>query len=189
MKILGKTKAIIRDKDFKEILFAKLLSITIGVFAGLILSIITDRIELIPGLLILLPGFLEMHGNILGSLSARLGTKLHTKEIKAKFTNNKFITNNIISAAALMFLVSLVLGILAYLALLAIFNITNFDILFISIIAALISMVITIPLTITMTFWFFKHKYEPDDVMGPYVSSLGDIISIAALFIAVLIII
>ncbi len=189
MKILGKTKTILEDHDFKEIVSAKIIAITIVSVAGIILSIMTDRLDLVPGLLILLPGFLEMHGNILGSLSARIGTRLHTKEMKPTFRKNKLLKYNIFSSALLMFLVSTFLGLIAYLALLIFFKTSSAEIILISIIAALISTIITIPLTVKMSFWLFKHKHDPDDLMGPYVSSLGDIISILALFIAILVII
>lgn len=189
MKLIVRTKEFIADKDFKEILPAELGSITFGLIAGILLTTITGKLELIPGLLILLPGFLEMHGNILGSLSARLGTKLHTKEIKPKFNYNKVLKDNVLASAFLMILVSIILGILAYLAIFFIFKVNSLNILFISLFASIISIILTIPLTIWMSFWFFKHNYDPDDIMGPYITSLGDIISVIAIAVATLLII
>ena len=73
MRILGKTKI---EKDFLEISFSQLLSITGGVIAGTFLVSLIDNFGLISGLFILFPGLLELHGNIYGSLSARLGNLL-----------------------------------------------------------------------------------------------------------------
>jgi cation transporter-like permease len=42
-----------------------------------------------------------------------------------------------------------------------------------------------IPLTIYTTIWLFKHKFDPEDIMGPYVTTLGDIISILSIVLVV----
>ena len=55
--------------DFREIVSAEFISITGGLMAGLILSFMLDKIYLVPGLFILIPGFLEMRGSLSGSRS------------------------------------------------------------------------------------------------------------------------
>ena len=72
MKIIGKKREKVIDKDFFEISVSELISVTGGIIAGIFLLGLIDKLSLIPGLLILLPGFLEMHGNISGSLTGRL---------------------------------------------------------------------------------------------------------------------
>ena len=106
MKILGKR---VIDKDFKEIFTSEFFSVTGGLLAGIFLLVLVNKLELIPGLFILLPGFLEMHGNIFGSLAARLGALLHTKHIKPKFEHNKILYINIFSSILLLIIVSLFL--------------------------------------------------------------------------------
>ena len=64
------------DKDFKEILFSQSMAVIGGIIAGTLLALYTDKILLIPGMVILIPGFLEMRGNISGTLSARLSSGL-----------------------------------------------------------------------------------------------------------------
>ncbi len=186
MKILGKR---IIDKDFREIFVSELVSVTGGLLTGTFLLNLVDKIELIPGLFILLPGFLEMHGNIFGSLAARLGTLLHLKHIKPKFKYTKLLAINVYASLLLILVVSLFLGIFAYLLNLIIFKVNVPILITVTLIAAVIALLIEIPLTIATTFWLFKKGYDPDDIMGPYITTVGDIISVVSLFIGFLVVI
>ena len=185
MKILGKR---LIDKDFREIFTSHFISITGGIIAGTFLLGVVNKLEMLPGLFILLPSFLEMHGNIFGSLAARLGTLLHTKHIKPKLRHNKLLSTNIWASVWLTLIVSLFLGTIAYLISFFVFGENNPILILIAIIAAIIALVIELPITVITTFWFFKHGYDPDDVMGPYITTMGDIISMVSLFIVVAVI-
>lgn len=184
MKVLGKKREKIIDKDFFEISVSELISVTGGIIAGIFLLGLIDKLSLIPGLLILLPGFLEMHGNIAGSLAGRLSIALYTKKIKPKFKKSRFLTDNILATIFLVIIVSLVLGLVAYLAVYYFSNINDIRVLYIALFAAILTIILEMPITILSTFWLFRHKYDPDDIMGPYVTTLGDIISILSLFLA-----
>ncbi len=70
------------NEKFKEILFSQIISIIGGLIAGTFLAVHTDQLLLVPGLFILLPGFLEMRGSISGTLSARLSSGLFLGVIK-----------------------------------------------------------------------------------------------------------
>lgn len=173
------------DKEFKGFLLVELLSITGGLLGGTMLAFATNQLELIPGLFILLPGFLEMRGSISGSLSGRLSSGLHLDVIKPSFGHQKIIISNIVASIILVIVISWVLGNLAYVFGILFFNIENYSIVFIALIAGIITNLIEIPLTIATTFWLFKHKIDPDNVMGPYTTTIGDIISILSLLLAI----
>ena len=34
-------------------------------------------------------------------------------------------------------------------------------------------------------FWLFRHGLDPDDIMGPYITTIGDIIMVGSLYLAV----
>ena len=154
--------------------------------AGIFLAAVIEKLYLIPALLILLPGFLELKGNIAGSLSARLGTALHTKKIKPEIRYTSFMKQNILADLILTIIVSIILGVIAYLVTFILFSINNPEIIFVSLIAALLAMLIIVPLTFFSSFWLFKHGYDPDDIMGPYVTHVGDVVSLLALLIVVM---
>ncbi len=183
MRIIGKTKS---DKDFFEIFLSQLLSITGGVIAGTFLLKLIDNIGFLSGFFILFPGLLEMHGNIYGSLSARLGNLLILGELKNK---KLFILENVKAVLFLSFIVSFILGLITYLFVYFVFGVDSKIIILISVLSSLFSSIFEIPLTIYFTFLVFKHNLDPEDIMGPYVTTFGDLISIISLILVTYILI
>jgi len=181
--ILG--KRLWKHKDFFEIFISEMISITGGLIAGLFLLNIKNSLEFVPALLILLPGFLELQGNLLGSLAARLSVALHLRKMKPKFNHGKIFISNILATVFLAFFVSIILGIVAYFITKFIFRIAVINIIFIAITATALALVAEIPLTIIATLWTFKVGLDPDDIMGPYVTTAADIISVIAILIAI----
>lgn len=173
------------DKDLKEILIAEVISITGGIFAGSLLAYQTQKIALVPGLFIILPGFLGMRGNIGGSLSARLSSKLHLGKITPSFKNNKILKENILASFILGISVSFILGILAFLSNLIIFNQFFPKIILISLLANLLSQLIIIPVTALTCIFLFKNGFDPDNIMPPFISTLGDFISVFSLILSI----
>jgi len=172
-------------KDFREIFSAEIVSITGGLLAGLLLVLYIDKIYLVPGIFILLPGFLEMRGNISGSMSARLSSGLFLGALKTKSGKKRILKGNIIASMVLVVLVSILLGIISYLVSYFIFGVNFPQIIFVSFLAAVLSNIIQIPLTIFTTLWLFKRGHDPNNIMGPYITTTGDIISIVSLLIAI----
>lgn len=173
------------SKDFRPILSSELISVTGGLMAGLMLTFATNKIDLIPGLLILLPGFLEMRGNISGSLSARLSSGLFVHAVQAKYRKNDILRGNVIASMILVVALSFFLGVLTYYIGVEFFGISNPNIILIAVVAGILSNIIEIPLTVAITFWLFRHGHDPNNVMGPYITTTGDIVSIFSLLVAI----
>ncbi len=169
--------------DFKEILTAEFLSISGGLFAGLMLVGFTKQLSLIPGLFILIPGFLEMRGSLGGTLSSRISSGLFLGVIKPKMNDN-IIKSNIIGHVILILICSLILGIFAYISSSYFFGIENIKLIYISIISGVISLLMT-PITIYTTLFVFKKGHDPNNIMGPYITTIGDITSIVSFSIAI----
>ena len=176
-------------REFKDMFAAEIISMTGGLLAGTLLAIYIDKILLIPGLFILLPGFLEMRGNISGALAARLGTALDLKKIPAIISKNGDVKQNILATFVEVLVVALSLAAVAYVITYFIFGSATLLIFWIAIIAALISNFIEVALTTYTTFWLFKKGHDPNDIMGPYVTTTGDIVSVASLLLAITIVI
>ncbi len=175
--------------DFKEILSGQLVALTGGVLAGLLLTVATDRLYLVPSLFILFPGFMEMRGNISGTMSARLTSALFVGVMKYGHKRHKIIKGNVFASIALVIILSLMLGTMAYLVSIAFFGINNLNIIFIALTAGVISNFIQMPITIFTTLWIFRRGHDPSNVMGPYTSMTGDIISIFSLLVAIMVIV
>jgi len=176
------------DNNFKEILSSQIVSIIGGLIAGTILAIHTQKILLIPGMLILLPGFLEMRGNISGSFASRLSSGLFLGIINPNKIKTKIIKGNLLASFLLVIIVSLALGLIAFFFNYFVLSITTLEIIFLPLIAGVIANIIEIPLTLFATFFLFKKKIDPNNVMGPFITSTGDITSIVSLLIALVII-
>lgn len=176
------------DKNFKEIFTPQLVSIFGGLVAGTILAVYMDKILLIPGMFILIPGFLEMKNSISGSLTARISAGLHLGFIKIHRRKTKLIRGNLLAAFLLTLIVSLVLGLIAFAFNLFIFKAFMPGIILLPLVAGVISSIIEIPMTIFFTFYLFMKGHDPDYIMGPFITSAGDIIGIISLLVAVVII-
>lgn len=176
------------DRGFREIISSEVVSIIGGLIAGTSLAVLTDKILLLPGMLILLPGFFEMRGNISGSLSARLSSGLFLGVISAEKPRGNIVKSNIIASFLLALLIAFLLGCVASLFSFVFFGIVTIEIIIISLIAVLISNAIEIPLAVFVTFYLFRKGHDPNNIMGPFVTSTGDIISIISLLAAILLV-
>lgn len=176
------------NKDFKEIAGTELVSMTGGVAAGFLLTFALDKLYLVPSLLILLPGFLEMRGNISGTLSARLTAGLYVGAMKNTSKRRRIIQGNLVASAVLVVILSLFLGVISYLISFAFFGINNTNIILIALAAGLLSNLMEIPITVLTTLWLFKKGHDPSNIMGPYITTVGDIVSIISLLIAIMVI-
>lgn len=169
------------DKDFRELISIEVISITGSIAAGLILAAWLNLLELVPSLLILIPGFLEMNGSISSSLASRLSAGLFLGVLKPNFKANRIIVGNVISGIVLSLIVSLFLGLFAYIFEFVFFNNINLKIIVVSVLASAIASPILILFTVVFTIWFFRRGYDPNNIMGPYITTLGDIIGVITL--------
>jgi len=186
LKAVAKPKVPKRTyREFEEIFVSELISVTGGIFAGTMLALAVDKLALIPGILILMPGFLEMRGNISGSLAARLSTALHLKLINGDKHSRRMLHSNVWSAFLLGILVSAFLGLVAYVGTLLFFKISYPKIIIVALVAGIISNMILIPITTRTTIWLYRHGHDPDNIMGPYITTLGDIVSVASLLLGI----
>ena len=176
------------DSKFKEIFSWEMISIFGSLGAGSLLAIYLNKVLLIPGMLILLPGFLEMRGNISGSLAARLSSGLFLGVIKPNKVKTKIIKGNILAAFLLALIVSFSLGIITFLFTYFVFHTLVYKLILLPLIAGIIANLIEVPLTLFTTFYLFKKGHDPNNIMGPLVTSTGDITSVIALLIALVII-
>lgn len=176
------------DTNFQEIFSSQIVSIVGGLVAGTVLAIYTDKLLLLPGMLILLPGFLEMRGNISGSFASRLSSGLFLGVIDPRKYDTKIIRGSLSASLLLVLAVSLILGLTAFSFNYLIFQVVDVRIIALPILAGLLANAVEIPLTLFATFYFFRKGHDPNNIMGPFITSTGDITSILALLVALLII-
>lgn len=170
----------------RDILKSQLVSIIGGLLAGSILAARIKHLHLLPGFFILFPGFLELQGNINATIAARIGSLLHTKGIKqADEIKDPQVKNNLLAAFTLSTISSIILGAVCFLLTFLILRELVLKLILISLLSGLIVSLILVPLTLVTSVWLYKRGLDPDNVMGPFLTSLTDIISVVVLILVI----
>ncbi len=174
-------------KIYKESTPVILMTTLAEIFAGLILAKSEELILLIPGLIIIIPGMMESRGNIVTSLSQRMGTSVHLGIVKWEYGINKEITTNFYATMILNILVALIMGILGYVSavFLGIEHISLLGFVVATMFMALIMGFILTILTIITVLASHKFKLDPDNVTVPIVATLGDIATVGFLIVLI----
>ncbi|MCK5563029.1 magnesium transporter, partial [Candidatus Bathyarchaeota archaeon] len=178
-------------KMIKESFFSEVLSISGGTLAGLFLasSAMQNLLENFPGLLIMIPGFFGLRGNILGALSARIGTGLHTGLIEPKITLKGATAMNLIASLLLSTFVNTLIGFLTYFASIILgMNAVLWKLMAVGALSGALASIIVGPFTIILPIFVFRKGIDPDSVMGPLVTSVGDITAVICLFLAAILV-
>ncbi len=160
-----------------------------GVGAGIILQNMEEYLFTIPGLLILLPASLGMRGNISGALGSRLASALHLGMIEPELKwGNKSLEDNVFSALLLNVIMSFLLGVIAYVA----FELSHFGVhasilqlTAISLIAGTLAGVFLTFLSVSLAILTYSKGFDPDNMLMPSLSTVGDILTVFCILFAV----
>lgn len=176
-------------KIMREALPVLVLTTLGGITAGVFLeNVKNDMVVKIPGLLILLPAILGNRGNIAGALGSRLSSALHLGLITPELKWNKTLSSNLYATILLNIIISLLLGIVAWSA----YEIAGFPgqasiikLTLIALIAGTIAGIFLALLTILLAIYTSAKGMDPDNILIPLVSTVGDITTIICLIGAV----
>ena len=134
--------------------------------AGLTLAGLSDQLDKLPGLLILVPAAIGMRGNIFGALGSRLGTSIHTGTFSLSRRRDTVVGQNVVASIALTLFVSAALAVLAK-AVAGIFGVTETislaDFLVISIIGGVLSSIVVL-LTLGVASLSVRRGWDMDNV-------------------------
>ncbi len=176
----GSVRSIVR-----EALPFELIATLGGVVSGVILSGMTNELQMIPGLIVIAPAVLGMRGNISCTLGSRLGSAIHMGLI-TKIENNPELTNNVAGSLLLSLLLSIVLGIVGHIVTVVlgfesagVLTLTS-----IAVIAGVSSGIILAFVAVLLAIGMFRFGFDPDNVVTPAIATIGDIVSMLMIFIA-----
>ncbi|SIS09166.1 magnesium transporter [Natronorubrum thiooxidans] len=173
---------------YKQALPVILISLVAGLFAGTLLGTETMRegIESVPGILLLLPAFLATRGGVYGSLGARLSSGLHQGLIDPHFEWNDRLRNAIIASFLNGMIVSVFIAVLAWGVLLVLGRDGSLlELVIILSIAALLSAFAMLGVLLTVIFKGYRRGLDPDNVIGPVVTTVGDVFGVVFLLIGI----
>ncbi|UPW01620.1 magnesium transporter [Halorussus gelatinilyticus] len=172
---------------YREALPALAASVVGGLFAGVVLGGMRAELRAVPGLLVLVPALLATRGNVYGSLGARLSTGLHQGLVEPRFGYDDRLAAAVAAALANGILASLFASVVAFavLGLLGDAVAPLFTLLAIALVAGLLSGVALTVAVVSVVFVGFRRGYNPDTLVGPLVTTTGDVFGIAFLLLAV----
>lgn len=174
---------------YREALPIIVISLVAGLFAGTVLGSETMRrgIESVPGILLLLPAFLATRGGVYGSLGARLSSGLHQGLIEPTFDlGDRRLRNAVVASFVNGMVVSVIIAIVAFAGLFVLGERGNLvELLIIMIVAGLLSAILMLSVLVSVLFVGYRRGLDPDNMIGPIVTTLGDVFGVIFLLVAI----
>jgi mgtE-like transporter len=177
--------------DAGQSLVALGIALLASLVAGLTLGAITETLEDLPGLLILIPAAIGLRGTIFGALGARLGTAIHSGTFRVSTRADTVLGQNVLAAGALTIFASVALAVLAKVVSVGFgleHSISVADFIVISLIGGALSSVVVLALTVLLAAGSARYGWDPDNVTAPLVTASGDMVTLPALFLATLLV-
>jgi mgtE-like transporter len=173
-------------RTLRQGLVALVLSTIAGFVAGLTLAHITDTLEQLPGLLVLIPAAVGMKGTIFGAIGARLGTANAVGLFEPTLQRGSVLYRNVYVAVVTTFTSALWLAVLARLASAAFGmpTISIWDLATISIVGGALGSLLILAITLTISVLSYRRGWDLDSVSTPMVTALGDMTTLPSLFVA-----
>jgi len=170
---------------------AHLLATATGLIAGLVLGAITGTLEVLPGLLVLVPAAVGLRGNVFGALGSRLGTLVATGDFEVSRRRTSPVGQNLEAAVALSIGASLLLAVVAKLVADA-FGVRNaisiVDFVVIAVVGALIPTLVVLGITLGVAALGVRREWDVDNVSVPVVTAAGDVVTLPSLVLATLLV-
>lgn len=165
---------------------ALVMAAVASLVAGLILAAITDTLEELPGLLLLVPAAIAVKGNIFGALGSRLGTAIHAGTFRSGGRDSVMV-QNAIASIGLSLVLGVALAVMAKGAALA-FNVSPTmslaDFVVISALGCLLAAFVVLAITLATTAGAVRFGWDLDNVVAPMVTVAGDVVTLPSLVVA-----
>ncbi len=158
-----------------------------GLFAGIVLEGILESVERFPGLLVMVPVFLATRGNVYGALGGRISSGLHQGLIEPRFERNDRLVNAVLASFINGIGISIVIGVVTWIALLILgWQVAAlYELVGIMLIAGVLTSVVLIFGLLALIFAGYTYGYDPDNLVGPIVTTLGDIFGMLFMLFAI----
>ena len=173
-------------RTLRQGFLALLISSGGDLLAGVALASMSNRLALLPGLVVLIPAAIGMRGNIFGALGSRLGTGIHTGLFSLSRRRWDFLPQNLFAATVLTLSTSLFLGVMARIAS-AVFglrSISVWDFVVISILGGVLGSLVVGTATVGVAVLSHRREWDLDSVSAPIVTAIGDTCTLPALWAA-----
>lgn len=172
---------------YRQALPILLVSLVGGLFAGLVLEALVESVERFPGLFVMVPAFLATRGNVYGALGGRISSGLHQGLIEPRFEWDERLVNAVLASLINAIGISIVIGVLTWgiLGLLGRAAAPLYELVGIMLVAGGLTSIVLVAGLLGIIFVGFERGYDPDNLVGPIVTTLGDVFGMLFLLFAV----
>jgi mgtE-like transporter len=173
----------------RQSLVALGLNSSTSLIAGAFLGAITGTLARYPGLLVLVPAAIGLRGNIFGAFGNRLSTSIHTGSFRWSTRREAVLGQNVLAAMLLTMGMSLALAVVAKTVAVGMGLSDSIDLLSmstVSIAGGVLGSVVVLGAALALTGGAVRYGWDLDNVTAPLVSTLGDVLTLPALYLATL---
>jgi mgtE-like transporter len=172
---------------YREGVPALAASVVGGLLAGVVLGGMRGDFGRVDGLLVLVPALLATRGNVYGSLGARVATGLHQGLVEPRVRGDRRLYHAVAAALANGLLASAFAAVAAFLILSGTGTaVAPLPVLVtIALLAGVLSGISLSISVVIVVFAGYRRGYNPDTLVGPIVTTAGDIFGVAFLLLAV----
>jgi mgtE-like transporter len=171
----------------RQSLIALVFNSSTSLVAGAVLGSIVTTFEQLPGLLVMVPAAIGLRGNIFGALGNRVSTAIHTGTFRVSARRDAVLTQNVLASLSLTVVLSFLLALIAKFVSIA-FGVENtipvLDLVLISIVGGVLASFVVLAATVVLSIGAVRREWDLDNLVAPTVSTLGDVVTIPALFLA-----
>ena len=173
---------------YREALPALAVSAVGGLFAGLVLGGMRSDLRTVSGLLVLVPALLATRGNVYGAMGAKLSTGLHQGLIEpTPIPDDRRVYSAVAAALLNGVAVSAFAAAVTYGVLVALARPTASlgTLVAVAVVAGLLSGIALAVAVVVAAFAGYRRGLNPDTLVGPVVTTTGDVFGMVALLAAV----
>ena len=171
----------------RQSLVALGLNSTTSLLAGAMLGSITATFAKFPGLLVLVPAAIGLRGNIFGTFGNRISTTIHAGTFRMSTRPESVLGQNVLAASSLTLVMSVVLAVLAKAVAVALGlsdTVSILTLVVISVVGGVLASVVVLGATLGLSGGAVRYGWDLDNVNAPLVSTLGDVVTLPALWVA-----
>ena len=173
--------------DARQGLVALGLNSATSLAAGAVLGSLASTLARYPGLLVLVPAAIGMRGNIFGSFGNRISTTIHTGAFSLSARPDTVLGQNVLATGVLTLGISLLAAVIAKAIAVGMGvpdTIGLLDLATVSIVGGILGSVVVLVASLGMAGASVRYGWDLDNVNAPLVSTLGDVLTLPALWLA-----
>ncbi|MFN8051498.1 MAG: magnesium transporter [Acidimicrobiales bacterium] len=138
-------------------------------------------------MLILVPAAIGLRGNVFSTLGNRLSTSIHTGTFRVSFKADSVLGQNLLASFSLTAVMSVVLACFAKVlatALGVVQHVSVLELTMVSVVGGMLGSIVVAAATVLLSIGAVRYEWDLDYLVAPTVSTLGDVITIPALWLA-----